>query len=118
MRKKFVAKRLLELAVEGSIDVNGMLKLNVLAKDNTTYDIDQVLAILQPAGLWKKEFGSVRVGELNKVIQSFPPSVRAQLDRIAKVEKTEPSLKEAAAGTARSVYDIQTSPFIGLHLRS
>jgi hypothetical protein len=98
----------MELAVNGVVDVNGMLKLNVQSRDITSYDADQVLEILQPAGLWRPEFASVKVGELHKAMPTFPPAVRAQLDRIVKTEQSEPSLREAAAGTSRSVYDTQT----------
>ena len=117
-RKRAVAKRLMELQVNGEVDVNGLLKLKVEQQERTTYQSSQVMAILQPAGLWKDEFASIKVGELNKAMPNFPAGVRAQLDRVAKTEKTEPSLREAAAGTARSVYDIQVATLSGIHLRS
>jgi hypothetical protein len=117
-KKKAIAKRLMELSVNGEVDVNGLLKLKVEQQERVAYDTDQVLVILQAAGLWEGKFASIKIGELNKAMSSFPPAVRAQLERAAKTEKIEPTLREAAAGTARSVYDIQTSPFIGLHLRS
>lgn len=117
-RKKAVAKRLMELQVNGYVDVNGLLKLKVEQQERTTYDFGQVHALLDGAGWWTDAIASIKVGELNKFMERLPAGLRAQLERMARTEKIEPSLKEAAAGTAGSVYDVQTSPFIGLHLRS
>ena len=102
-RRKHIAERLGQLAVNGVVDVNGILKLNITSAERTSYDIEQVLAILQPAGLWKSAFGAVRVGELHKALAAFPPAVQGQLNRVAKTEKVAPSIREAAAGTERAV---------------
>ena len=102
-RRKHIAERLGQLAVNGVVDVNGILKLNITSAERTSYDIEQVLAILQPAGLWKSAFGAVRVGELHKALPTFPPAVQGQLNRVAKTEKVAPSIREAAAGTERAV---------------
>lgn len=116
-RRKAVAKRLQELAVEGIVDVGGLLKLNVQSSERKTYEPLQVFELLWAAGLWSWDLVAVKVGELHKLMEKFPPAVRSQLERMAKKEKTEPSIREAAAGTQRSVHGLQTSPFVGFHLR-
>jgi hypothetical protein len=117
-RKKLVIGRLTKLAVNGEVDVNGLLRLVVHAQDRTTWDFGQVYSLLQPAGLWSDKFAKIQVGEIKKAMDVFPPAVRQALEKMAKTETTEPSLREAAAGTERAVGDEKTSPFIGLHLRS
>jgi hypothetical protein len=117
-KKKAVTKRLMELSVNGEVDVNGLLKLRVEQQERSYYDAAQVMSILQPAGLWQDKFASIKNGELNKAMSTFPAAVRAQLERVAKTEKIEPTLREAAAGTARTVYDIQVATLSGIHLQS
>jgi hypothetical protein len=116
-RRKAVAQRLVQLAVNGFVDVNGLLKLSVQAQERQTWDFGPVYAVLSAAGLWRDEFASIRVGELKKALAKMPPAVRAQVERLAKTETTEPSFREAASGSERNIGDgLQTSPFVGVRL--
>lgn len=116
-RRKAVANRLMQLAVGGEVDVNGLLRLVVSAQERQTWAFGAVYPTLAAAGLWKDDFATIRVGELKKAMANFPPALQRVLERAARTETVEPSFREAAAGTERTVTDgLQTSPFTGLHL--
>ena len=94
-RKQKTDVLLNKMCVEGVLKV-GNESIQIPRRKGHQWDYAKAFRVLQPVGLWRDSFASIKVANLQAAMEEFPPEIKKQLEDARVETTTEPSISEAA----------------------
>lgn len=102
-RRKELGRRFAALAVEGKVNVNNLLWVDVKPGSSDKFPTAQVFDYLVKNKLWSWDLARINVRGLKKIMPRFPQEIQDFLESVKFTETTEPRIQEITNAVPHSV---------------